>query len=140
MCSHHLKFSTATQPLSVMASSSAQLPPTHPASSQAQAQPSGPPAHKEGDCWILPLKDRIPDPTSLVDFPWRECSTIAIHISPRYDSPDPSQAPMLDLNHAEPYMKAVTNRAVSVSAVLKEVLQEDINAGTMAIKVVFGEC
>ena len=98
------------------------------------------PAYKDGDCWVLNVTDIIPAPTSLHDVPWRECSTITVNLSPRYDSPDPSLAPMLDMSHAHPYMMAIINRSITVSATLRTILQEDINTGTMAIKVVFGEC
>ena len=77
---------------------------------------------------------------SVVDFPWRECSTITVEISPRYDSPDPACAPMLDFNHVYNYMSGIIHRVTTVSAILKGALQEDINQGAMAVKVIFGEC
>ena len=79
-------------------------------------------------------------PESLRDVPWRECSTVTIKLSPRYDSPDPSIAPMLDMSHAYPYMTAITTRAIAISDTLGTILQEDISTGTMAVKVVFEEC
>ena len=65
---------------------------------------------------------------------------VAIHIFPQYDSPDPERAPMIDLTHGQSFMIAITSRAAAVCAVLKNLLQDDVNAGTMAVKVVFGEC
>jgi len=44
---------------------------------------------------------------------------VEVNISPKYDSPDPEHAPMLDLTHAQSYMIAITAKAASISAKLK---------------------
>ena len=97
---------------------------------------------KRGCCWVLPVDDTIPTVATLEEIPWKECSTVSIHIRPSYyDSPDPQRGPpMINLDRGEPLMAAVTSRVAIACSFLKALLQEDINAGTMAVQVVFEEC
>ncbi|ETI27049.1 hypothetical protein G647_10148 [Cladophialophora carrionii CBS 160.54] len=105
-----------------------------------ETPPEEPPAYKEGDSWILHISDVKPDLASFIGFPWHECSTITIYIAPPYDTPDPARAPFIALNQAAAYLKAVSKRALAACVILKDKLENEINAGTMAIKVVFAEC
>jgi len=87
------------------------------ASSQPLPQVLNP--YKNGDCWVLHIKDDFPTVDTLDHIPWQQCSMVEVNISPKYDSPDPEHAPMLDLTHAQSYMIAITAKAASISAKLK---------------------
>jgi hypothetical protein len=105
-----------------------------------ETPPEEPPAYKEGDSWILRISDVKPDLASFIGFPWQECSTITVYITPPCATPDPAGAPFIALNQAALYLKAVSKRALAACVILKDKLENEINAGTMAIKVVFAEC
>jgi hypothetical protein len=90
--------------------------------------------------YVLHLHDKSLKLNDLSTFPWHERSSIVIHLDPLYDSPDPDQPHMVDWNNREPYMKFLLNRAKDAAQILKPVLQESINAGTLDIQLVFGDC
>ncbi|EXJ59838.1 hypothetical protein A1O7_03985 [Cladophialophora yegresii CBS 114405] len=116
--------------------SSEQLPPDF---SCYETPPMEPPAYKRGDCWILNISDVKPDLASFIGFPWHQCSTITIYVGPRYETPDRDRAPFIGLNQAAGYLRAVSKRALAACIILRNELTAEINAGTMAIKVVFAE-
>jgi hypothetical protein len=114
----------------------------HPSASsgtQSQAEASELP-QRDGDSWILRITEKSPSPMVIMGWPWRECSTITIEIHPHCDTPDPIRAPFVDLGHAYTRMSRISNRVIQLCSILKRQIQPEIAAGTMAIKVIFGEC
>ncbi|KIY02706.1 uncharacterized protein Z520_01171 [Fonsecaea multimorphosa CBS 102226] len=83
--------------------------------SQAPSQPSSPSTHehplepiasdavliKEGNCWILYITDKSPNPDSIPDLQWEQCSNISVRINPLPDSPPGSEYPMIRSRTAE---------------------------------------
>ncbi|OAL19984.1 hypothetical protein AYO20_11575 [Fonsecaea nubica] len=95
---------------------------------------------KEGSSWVLYVTDKAPNPDSIPDLQWDQCSTIIVRINPLPDTPPGAEYPMINFNHAPISLANLVERVGQISALMRSKLQDDINAGQKTVQVVFGEC